>query len=293
MLAWLHATGKVSQRWQQRSDAERELIALSKMLDRATRWYLRLLNQLEAEMARVWPEAPKLLPLKRTSLLTLLKEIGGPGSVAADRDAAASLLKRAGRSFLKPDKVSAVIDSAVTTQGVSMLGLEEENLSDLASGVLQAKAKKKKLERRMNTEARKRAAATLCDFAGGPTTGIFYAAGLDPSKFEAPAQLLKAFGLNLWENSSGTGKVSGLHISKRGSGRARRWLFLLALRTVEGNAIVESWYRKKVARDGGKVKMKAIVAVMRKLVRAIWHVGRGECFDASKLFDTDLLVLTP
>ena len=49
---------------------------------------------------------------------------------------------------------------------------------------------------------------------------------------------------------------------------------------------MRAWYEAKVQRDGGKLKMKAVIAVMRKLARALWWVGRGEAFDAHKLFDS-------
>jgi hypothetical protein len=39
------------------------------------------------------------------------------------------------------------------------------------------------------------------------------------------------------------------------------------------------------------LKIKAVVALMRKLARALWHVARGKSFDAAKLFDTRRLQL--
>ena len=64
---------------------------------------------------------------------------------------------------------------------------------------------------------------------------------------------------------------------------ARRYLYLAALRWIARDHQVAEWYRRKVQRDGG-LKGKAIIALMRKLTRALWHVGRGERFDAAKLF---------
>ena len=60
---------------------------------------------------------------------------------------------------------------------------------------------------------------------------------------------------------------------------------------VKTDPVVRAWYLRKVERQGGQAKMKAVVAVMRKLICALWHVGRGERFDASKLFDTTRLDL--
>jgi transposase len=80
-------------------------------------------------------------------------------------------------------------------------------------------------------------------------------------------------------------------ITKRGSGRARKWLYFAALRLIQRDLIVRTWYERKVARDGG-VKKKAIIAVMRKLVKALWYVGRGEPLDTSKMFDVKKLGLS-
>ena len=64
----------------------------------------------------------------------------------------------------------------------------------------------------------------------------------------------------------------------------RQYLYLLALRVIGKDAIVRAWYerRRGFAAD---TKVVAVVAVMRKLVRALWHVARGNAFDATKLFD--------
>jgi transposase len=68
------------------------------------------------------------------------------------------------------------------------------------------------------------------------------------------------------------------------------YLFMAVLRLIQKNFIVQAWYQNKVDRDGG-TKMKAVVAVMRKLARAFWHVGQGKRFDAAKLFDVKRLGL--
>ena len=64
----------------------------------------------------------------------------------------------------------------------------------------------------------------------------------------------------------------------------------MALRFIKDDAVVKTWYQRKVARDGG-VKKKAIIAIMRKLIQALWHVGRGAKFDSARLFDTRRLSL--
>ena len=64
-----------------------------------------------------------------------------------------------------------------------------------------------------------------------------------------------------------------------------RLMFLAALRKVKDDPIVRAWYERRVHQEGGN-KLKGIVAVMRKLVRALWHVAvHGGVFDARRLFD--------
>ena len=72
----------------------------------------------------------------------------------------------------------------------------------------------------------------------------------------------------------------------------RRYLFLLALRQIKQNEVVRAWYQRRrsfVAEN----KLGAVVAVMRKLVRGLWHVARGAAFDAAKLFDVRRLGVVP
>jgi transposase len=106
----------------------------------------------------------------------------------------------------------------------------------------------------------------------------------DPCAYHSAAAFEKALGLNLKVRSSGETKGQ-LHITKRGPGRSRQYLYLAALRFIRENAVVRAWYEKRTAFAGG-LKRKAVVAVMRKLARALVHVARGADFDASKLFDT-------
>jgi hypothetical protein len=102
----------------------------------------------------------------------------------------------------------------------------------------------------------------------------------------------KAVGINLKVKSSGEGEGK-LHITKRGPAQVRQLLYLAVLRLLQTDQIVAAWCRARKSYGGESGKRKAIVAVMRKLVRALWHVARGAAFDATKLFDVRRLDLTP
>jgi transposase len=88
-------------------------------------------------------------------------------------------------------------------------------------------------------------------------------------------------GLNLKERSSGKHKGQ-LKITKRGPGVARYYLYYAVLRWINKDPVIQSWYQRKVQRDGG-LKGKAIVALMRKFAKALWYVAQGAPFDPRKL----------
>ena len=132
--------------------------------------------------------------------------------------------------------------------------------------------------------SREGATKELAPVVGKTTAAVLVAGVGDPRAFESPQALVKAAGLNLRERSSGQQK-GGLHITKRGSGEARMYLWMAALRLIQWDPVIRAWYTKKVKRQGGQAKTKAVVAVMRKLMLALWHVARGQAFDATKLFD--------
>ena len=72
---------------------------------------------------------------------------------------------------------------------------------------------------------------------------------------------------------------------------ARRWLFLATLRWLKADPIARAWYLRKVRTNGG-VKLKAVIALMRKLLAALYHVARGATYDPYRLFDTRRLQIT-
>ena len=89
-------------------------------------------------------------------------------------------------------------------------------------------------------------------------------------------------GLNLKERSSGAYQGQ-IRISKRGSARTRQWLFFAALRLVQHSG-VRPWYEAKKARNEDDAR-KVVVAVMRKLAMALYHIGvKGEEFQPRRLF---------
>jgi transposase len=289
ILAKLHKDG-ASELWPFRSDEERDLRAVVTTMALVDEQFHQNVNRLEGHMARHWPEVGTWLDFSCVTFLELILRFGGPRQIAARPQEAREVMRTVGGRFLKQEKIDAVIASSGKTIGVSMTAQEAEELSKLADHTLDLYRRLKEAKRKVDRFSRQRPSIQALSRAVGKGTAVVLVVeGGDPQQYGSSSEWLKTFGLNLKERSSGK-HIGKCKITKRGSGRARKWLYLAALRLIQKDLVVRTWYERKVARDGG-VKKKAIIAVMRKLVRALWYVGRGEPLDTSKMFDVKRLGL--
>lgn len=284
LLGRLHLEG-FSDPWEASEESLRDMKALVKEADIHQSSLVRNLGRLEGWAARHWPELHKLMPLRRTTVLELLLAYGSPCRVAQAGAEAEQLIEKVGGHWLGRSKPAAIVKSARETMGVAMSEGERSLVRALADEILRSRAALAKVEKRLKDRGKQEPSiAAIAPTVGELTSVVLFVELGNPNRFPSAKSYLKAPGLNLKECSSGQ-HVGRLMLSKRGSSRARRWLYLAALRLIQNDRLTKAWYEKKLRRDGGKVRQKAVVAVMRKLVLALWHVAKGEAFDSSKLFD--------
>jgi transposase len=289
ILAKLHKDG-ASELWPLRAEQDRDLRAVVRTMDLVDQRFHENLNRLEGHMARHWPEVGAWLDFSSVTFLELILRFGGPGQIAAREQEARQTMRTVGGRFLKAEKIDAVLACSARTIGVAMTEQEAEELRGLAEDTLYLYRRRKEAKRRVDRLSRQDACVeAMSRVVGKGTAAVLVVEGGNPQQYGSSSEWLKTFGLNLKERSSGK-HIGKVKITKRGSGRARKWLYLAALRLIQKDRIVRTWYERKVGEDGG-VRKKAIVAVMRKLVKALWYVGRGEPFDTSKLFDARRLGL--
>lgn len=283
IIAKLHLDG-ASEKWGLKHDHERDLIATITTLDILKQQFNQNTSRLEALMAKHWPELNKFFKFNQKTFLELASHIGGPVQVALNNEEASALMKKVGGNFLSKTKIENVIDSSLITIGVPMTKVELVEFQYHAGRTLELKLEINKAKKKVEHLSQdNEATRNIGKVVGKTTAAVVVTFCGDPFQYTSCNHWLKSFGLNLKEKSSGNHK-GRLMITRRGSGRSRRWIYFAALRLIKNDEIVKSWYAKKVARDGG-IKMKAIIAIMRKLVKALWYVARGEKFDTSKMFD--------
>ncbi len=106
--------------------------------------------------------------------------------------------------------------------------------------------------------------------------GDVTAAGLigevgDFRKFSTISEITKLAGLDLYEISSGR-KKGQRRISKRGRSYLRKILFFGAINVVKSKGILHAQYQKMLGR--GMAKIKALIAICRKLLRITFAIVR-------------------
>lgn len=291
IVAKLHLE-KLSEAWPVTSEHERALSAALRVLAIFEGQYRKNRNRLEALLARHWPELPRELDLKSATLLEVLIEFGSAQHLTRRADEARELMALVGRHFLDPSKIAAVLTASATSFGMEPTDEERVALQLIAAETRRCQKEASKAKRRVEKLTEHDGAAhRMRSVIGKTTAAVLVAAVGDPRRYHCATAYQKALGLNLKEHSSGERKKGGLHITKRGPGIARLYLYLAALRLLQADPIIRAWYAKKVKRQGGIAKRKAVVAIMRKVTMALWHVAHGAVFDASKLFDVSRLTL--
>lgn len=283
LIAWLHIQG-ISRAWRVATDAERAARAALTRRELYADPFARNLGKLEALMARHWPELPQLLALDSVGMLTLLSKYPSPRQVQAHRDDSLELLSKASYGALAPNKRTNAIASAEATLGEEMTAHEEILLRELAAQTLDLRRCVERIDRELAEVVKADTVMQRLAAAIGIVSAAAVVAHMgDPGSYDSTASFVKAAGLNLKERSSG--KHEGqLKITKRGPARVRFYLYFAALRLIHTDRVVKAWHRKRIKYTEAH-GMSGVVAVMRKLARALPHVAKGEILDSAKLFD--------
>jgi transposase len=262
-----------------------QVARLDAFRNQANQW----MGRLEGMLARHWPELTNFLKLHSVTLLNICVEYGSPSNLAADASAREQLRKWGGPRLSFP-KIEAIIGSAETTAGVAIGPGEMVWLKEIASEVIRAKREFRQCDRELQAFAKSHEDMQhYVKEVGVVTLCVLWTITGDPANYSSSGAFIKALGLNLKELSSGK-RQGHLAISKRGSGLARKYLFFWALRAVQLPEL-SNWYTsfQKVGRgksNGSEHrKMKALIALMRKLCRALWYVRKHNLtFDYAKVF---------
>jgi transposase len=243
------------------------------------------LNRLEALLARHWPEALQDVDVWHNKTpLVLLTRYPGPNDMLEHAAEVLQNVHQLGHGNLRTTQAQRMLGCAQRSVGVPLDDEAKRLIQLTAAEALRMRTALDDIDDRIEQLAPQEEATSNIAVTVGKVTSVVLIAHLGPlTDYSSAAALEKACGLNLKMRSSGN-YLGRLSITKRGSAVVRHYLYLASLRLIKNDPRIAVWYRTRAGYRGGH-KLVAIVAVMRKLIRALWHVARGTPFDSSKLID--------
>ena len=252
---------------------------LNNARERHVRERTALLNQMQQLVFLIFPEFNTVVKQMRgRTVRFILRHYTTPDKIGSlDREAFGVELRKRSRGRFGIKEAERLIDLAQKTVGI------KEGLHGIVLDIQHIIAQLDVVDRftsdieveMASTLERIPASVRLLSIKG---LGVISVAGLigevgDFSKFRTQSEIMKLAGLDLYEVSSGKRKGQK-RISKRGRSLMRKILYFAAIQMIGTRGIMHDYYERLTAR--GMLKMRALVAVMRKLLRIIHAIMRDD-----------------
>ena len=255
-----------------------ELRRLTQARERAIKDRTAIINQLQHLIFVIFPEFLTVLKIATKTARYFIKHFTTPEKIfALGLDSVGQILKKVSRGKLGQDRAKQLHDAAENSIGISegkqSIVFEIEHLI----GRIEAEDQFiDRLETQMCVYLQQIPySQNILSIKG---LGEVTVAGLigevaDFNKFDTISELMKLAGLDLYEISSGNHRGQR-RISKRGRPLMRKLLFFAAINAVKSKGIMHEKYKQML--DRGKIKMKALVAIARKLLGIIFAIVRDK-----------------
>lgn len=271
-----------------------ELRRLIQARERAVKMRTIITNQLHHMIDLLFPEFSQVMKnIKTKSALYVLRNYPTPeGIVFLGLESLSLVLKKISHGKMQQQKVIRLFEAAQRSVGIhegkeGML-LEMEHL---VSETDHTRHFIDQLEEKIYYHlSRISYSHQMLSLKGmGPVTiaGLIGEVG-DFSKFRTISEIMKLAGLNLYEVSSGRHRGQR-HISKRGRSLMRKLLFFAAIKTVRSNGVMHSKYQEML--DRGMPKVKALVAIARKLLRILFALARDNTLYGDRYHEAHTVAL--
>ena len=255
-----------------------ELRRLTQARQRASKNRTALVNQLHHLMYVVFPEYTQVMKkITSKSSLYLLKNHTSPEEIVELGFANLQvILKKVSLGRMNHSKAKALFEAARNTTGIDE-GRESliTEIRHLVSCIERESQFMDHLENQMsqylNQIPYSRSILSIKGIGEITAAGLIGEVG-DFRQFKTISEIMKLAGLDLYEISSGK-HYGQRHISKRGRSYLRKLLFFIAINTIRTSGIMHERYLGMV--DRGMPKVKAVVAISRKLLRIIFALVRN------------------
>ena len=235
-----------------------------------------MINQLQHLIFVIFPEFLKVLKISTKTARYLIKYYTSPEKICAlGLDSVSQILKKVSRGKLGQDRAKqlheAARDSVGISEGKQSIVFEIEHLV----GMIEAEDQfidslEKQLCAYLQQIPYSQNILSIKGLAEVTVAGLIGEVA-DFNKFDTISEVMKLAGLDLYEISSGNHRGQR-RISKRGRPLMRKLLFFAAINAVKSNGIMHETYQRMLGR--GMLKVKALVAISRKLLGLIFAIVR-------------------
>lgn len=258
--------------------AAAELRRLTQARERSMQRRIALLSQLHDLTYLLFPEFLQIMKdIKTKTAQYLLKHYPTPQVLAKyGLGELTKTLKKVSRGKLGKGRAEALYDAARTSVGIiegqrSMVLEAKEILTHIEASEQFIDSIEKEMSHNLKQIPYSRSILSLKGIGEVTAAGLIGEVG-DFSKFTTIAEIEKLAGLDLFEISSGKHK-GARRISKRGRSLMRKLLFFASINVVRKGGVLHETYQGFLNR--GKPKMKALIAIARKLLRIIFALVRN------------------
>ncbi|MEW6215925.1 MAG: IS110 family transposase, partial [Nitrospirota bacterium] len=255
-----------------------ELRRLIHARERSMQRRIALLNQLQELMFIIFPEFLKVMnDIKTKSAQYLIKHYPTPQDIIGyGIEELANTLRKVSRGKFGKKRAEELFTTAQTsvgiTEGQRSIVLE---IREILSHIEACGSFIDKLEKGMSQNLERvsysRYILSIKGIGEITAAGIIGEVG-DFSKFNTISEIEKLAGLDLFEISSGKHRGSR-RISKRGRCLLRKFLYFASVNVVRKGGILHKEYQGFINR--GKPRLKALIAIARKLLRIIFALVRN------------------
>jgi len=236
-------------------------------------------NRLQDLTNVIFPEFPAVMKgVSSKSAQYLLKRYTLPENIVRlGRTRLAKKLHTISRGQLGGERAAELIEAARNsigvTEGAASICMEvRQLLADIAADTDYSDSLEAQMTEYLKMIPYNHAIVSIKGISTVTAAGIIGEVA-DFSAFHSARALIKLAGLTLYEVSSGKHKGKQ-RITKRGRALLRKLLYFTALNVVKKDGILHAYYQRLI--DRGMIRMKALVAVMRKLIKIIYALVRNE-----------------
>jgi len=257
--------------------AAAQLRRLTHARERAIERRTAMNNQLQHLVFVIFPELVSIIKPSTKTGMYLIKNYPDPESIASTGiGTLCNIVRKISRGRFGTDRAEKLYNAAKQSVGItegkkSVIFETSHLVSNMESENIYIKSLEEQIVEHLKQIPYSHSILSVKGIGHVTAAGLIGEVG-DFNKFDTISEITKLAGLDLFEISSGKHKGQR-RISKRGRPLMRKLLFFAAINMVKSTGIMHEKYKQML--DRGMLKMKALIAIARKILGLIFAIVRN------------------